>query len=152
MIPTIISYFVMGVLLTIVLAALTCEPNGYYLSEIIIRCVGTLFLWPVLFPLFVNDWMKLSSHKYHPKHDHLDCRMLRRLRRKARRQIKDVKKTCSLQLMYKTYDGKLHVVGSRSCTIDFSKTVEVFRRQWILQEIENIRKRRLIGAHIGLIG
>ncbi len=144
----ILAYFSIGVVLTIVLAVLLGRSEDYILSEVIVICMGTLLVWPVFFPIHFDEYLIFTR----PKPKHLDCRMLRRLRRMARSQIKDVKKTGSLHLMYKTYDGKLHVVGSRSCTIDFSKTVEAFRRQWILLQIEDIRKRRHIGAHIGPMG
>lgn len=61
------------------------------------------------------------------------------MRRKARRLIKDRKVTGTLHLMYKTYDGKLHVVGPAKSQIDVSKQVADFRRLWILQECRHLR-------------
>ena len=145
----IITYFSIGVVLTIVIAVLLGRSDDYILSEVIIICVGTLLTWPVFFPIHLNEYLIFRPTSVP---NHLDCRMLRRLRRKARRQIKDLKKTGTLHLMYRTYDGKLHVVGSRSCEMDFSKNVESFRREWILQEVKNIRKKIHIGAHIGPMG
>jgi len=144
----IITYFSLGIVLTIVLAVLLGGSDDYILSEVIFICVGTLLTWPVFFPIHFNEYLLFNR----PAPKHLDCRLLRRLRRKARRQIKDLKKTGTLHLMYRTYDGKLHVVGSRSCEMDFTKTVESFRREWILQEVKNIRKKIHIGAHIGPMG
>jgi len=135
------------VVLMTVIGILLNKGGRHCKSEVITICVGTLLLWYIVFPVQMYGYVY-----YKPKHLHLDVRLLRRLRRKARRQIKDLKKTGTLHLMYRTYDGKLHVVGSRSCEMDFSKNVESFRREWILQEVKNIRKKIHIGAHIGPMG
>lgn len=70
----------------------------------------------------------------------MDIRELKRLRRKARRAIKDQHPTGTLHLMYKTYDGKLHVVGPSKASIDVSKSVEHFRRLWILREVKKLKE------------
>ena len=140
------AYLAVGVILAAVMGVLLIDSDRYCLSEIITICVGIVLLWYIVFPVQLYGYCY-----YRPKHKQLNCCMLRRLRRKARRQIKDVKKAHSLGLMYKPYDGKLYVVGSRVYLSlrDLSQTIEAFRRQWILQEIKNMRKRRHIGAHIG---
>lgn len=69
----------------------------------------------------------------------MNVKVLKRLRRKARHAIKDRKVTGTLNLVYKTYDGTLHVIGPSSAQIDMSRTVESFRRLWIMNKVKYLR-------------
>ena len=145
----IITYFSIGVVLTIVLAVLLLGRSvDYILSEVIFICVGTLLTWPVFFPIHFNEYLLY----YCPAPKHLDCRLLRRLRRKARRHLKNKKVICTLQPIYREYDGKLRIMATRCVEMDFTKDIEAGRRQWILQEVEKIKRDRRFWAHVGPMG
>ena len=84
----------------------------------------------------------------------MNVKVLKRLRRKARRNVKWVDLySMRVNLRFnRTYLGRLYVIGKIRTFQSFDEALAFFRRRYILAELKLCRLRRKVGAHIGPMG
>lgn len=144
----IVIYFVIGFILTPVSYMLMKKAGSFYgLSDKLFWFFLTINIWPCCLYVSVFDYYNRRIT------DHLDVRVLRRLRKRAMVEV-DVRKPSVQEGLDRWFQMDIanHNRDSGYTIRSFDERLALIRRAYILQEVMRLRRIRHRRAHMAPIG